>query len=481
MKTKTVSQLDEGTLHRIQADSLRLLEEVGIFVGDPGCRQLLERAGARIVGQSETVRLPREMVLEAVGQLTGSFALFDLDGKPMALPSERPRAGSRVRMPRFLDYGTTESRQVRRQDTINLCRLTQALPRYQWSVVIDTPASDGLPELDYAESMALANVILGHPTLTAPTTEAGMRMCIELATAASRGGDIDASPSFLVCVNTTSPLQMAGEECRVLRCAVEAGVPIDVEPMTAAGATTPFTLAGTLMVENAEVLFMLCLANTIRPGARVMESTVGSIMNMKHANLSLAAPEALLLASAEAALTRLHGLPVMRMGGYSDPYYLDIQTGIEKTAFTLMIVLSGADLVLMGGPLRMAAHQSYESLLIDHDIWEFVDRCTTEIAVDDERLAYDTAVEVGIGGSYFETGHTLRWLRSGEHYYGGSFDRSGRPGEEYTMLARTHERVKEILARPLSYAAPADAVERIKRYVRDRAHSVGVAAPEWAC
>ena len=305
-------------------------------------------------------------------------------------------------------------------------------------------------------------------------------MCLELVTAASDSGSMDRAPNLIICVNTTSPLQMACEECRVLRRAVEAGVPIDVEPMTAAGATTPFTLAGTLMVENAEVLFMLCLANTIRPGAKVMESTVGSVMNMKGANLSLAAPESMLLASAEAALTRMHGLPVMRMGGYSDPYYLDIQTGIEKSAFTLMIALSGADLVLMGGPLRNAAHQSYESLVIDHDIWEFVDRCTTEIVVDAERLAYETAVEVGIGGSYFEADHTLRWLRSGEHYYGGSFDRSGRPGQEYTMLARAHARVEEILSQPLTYRAPADAVERIKQYLRDRAASLGVAAPDWA-
>jgi trimethylamine:corrinoid methyltransferase-like protein len=137
-------------------------------------------------------------------------------------------------------------------------------------------------------------------------------------------------------------------------------------------------------------------------------------------------------------------------------------------------------MVLMGGSLRLAAHQSYESVVIDHDIWEFVDRCTTEIVVDDESLAYETAVQVGVGGSYFDTSHTLRWLRSGEHYYGGSFDRSGRSGEEYTMLARAHERVEEILAQPLTYGAPPDAVERIKQYLRDRARSVGAAAPDWA-
>jgi len=479
MPYKTVSLLDEETLHRIQSKSLRLLEEVGVYVGDAECVKLLAQAGAKVAGQSDVVRLPTPMVLEAVDQLSGTFDLADLNGNRLSLPRERPVAGSRLKMPRYLDYRATTSRQVCRQDVVNLSRIASALPKIDWSIIIDCPCSDVPPEIDFADSMGLAYAITGHPILTAPTTEAGMRMCTELATTASGCDSIDQCPNLVVCVNTASPLQMAREECRVLRYAVEHGVPIDVEPMTAAGASTPFTLAGTLMVENAEVLFMLCLAHAIRPGAKVMESTVGSIMNMKAANLSLAAPESMLLASAEAPMARLHGLPTLRMGGYCDSYYLDVQTGIEKTAFTLMIVLSGADLVLMGGPLNNAAHQSCESVVVDHDIWELVQRCTTEIRVDDETLAYETAAEVGIGGSYFDTGHTLRWLRSGEHYYGGSFNRSGRAREEYTMLARAHERMERIQSQPFSFQAPADSVERIKQYLQEKARSLGVAMPDW--
>jgi trimethylamine--corrinoid protein Co-methyltransferase len=169
----------------------------------------------------------------------------------------------------------------------------------------------------------------------------------------------------------------------------------------------------------------------------------------------------------------------MRMGGYSDSYYLDVQAGIEKAAFTLMIALSQADLVLMGGPLNNAAHQSCESAVIDHDIWELVDRCTTEIRVDEETLAYESAVQVGIGGSYVETDHTLRWLRSGEHYYGGSYNRTGRPGTEYTMLERAHQRAEAILKKPFAFHAPVDAVERIQRYVYGLAKAAGLAAPQW--
>lgn len=479
MTYKTVSLLPEAALERIQAESLRLLEQVGIYVGDAGCRSLLVRAGARQVGQTDVVRLPAAMVREHASQITGVFDLADLHDRRTRLPCPRPLAGSRLKMPKYLDYGATTSRQVRRQDMINLARVASALPRCGWSVVIDCPAADGDPALDQADAMCLAYAVTGQPLLTAPTTEGGMSTCIDLALAASGAGSHAEWPNLLVCVNTTSPLQMAAEECRVLRCAVEQGVAIDVEPMTTAGGTTPFTLAGTLLVENAEVLFMLCLANVIRPGARAMASTVGATMNMKVPNLSLASPEAMLLGSAEAALTRLHGIPVMRMGGYCDSYYLDVQAGIEKAAFGVMIALSGADLVLMGGPLNNAAHQSCESAIIDHDVFEMVERCTAEIRVDEETLAYDTIVQVGIGGSYLDTRHTLRWLRSGEHYYGGSFNRSGRPGEEATMLARAHARAQEILAQPFRYAAPPEAVRRLRAFLEDQARAGGLEAPNW--
>ena len=108
----------------------------------------------------------------------------------------------------------------------------------------------------------------------------------------------------------------------------------------------------------------------------------------------------------------------------------------------------------MGGPLDNAGHHSYEQVVIDHDIWEMAQRLTREIVVDDETLAYDLIAQVGPGGSFLGQSHTRRHIQAGEHYYGGSFNHTGRAGEEYTMLARAHERVEEILARPFEYGAP---------------------------
>ena len=104
----------------------------------------------------------------------------------------------------------------------------------------------------------------------------------------------------------------------------------------------------------------------------------------------------------------------------------------------------------------------------------------TEIEVNDDTLAYETVAQAGVGGSYVGEDHTLRWLRKGEHYYGGSYNRGGKSGKENTMLARAHQQVVDILSQPLTFRAPAAAVERIKTYVQAEAHSSHVVAPQWA-
>jgi trimethylamine--corrinoid protein Co-methyltransferase len=172
-------------------------------------------------------------------------------------------------------------------------------------------------------------------------------------------------------------------------------------------------------------------------------------------------------------------MPTTRMGGYSDSQWPDVQAGIEKAMAILALAQSEADFVTMGGPLDNAAHHSYEQVVIDHDIWEMAQRLTTEIVVDDDTLAYDVIAKLGPGSSFLGERHTRKYVQSGEHYYGGSFNHTGRAAEEYTMLAQAHQRVEEILGRPFEYRAPPEVVRRIKDYVRDYAKDRRVAPPEW--
>lgn len=479
MAHKSISMLDQASLEQVHHESLRVLENVGVRVADPECIRILKRAGAAVDGQSEVVRLPVPMVLEALEQVTKQFELANANGDRFPMPGERPRLISRVKMPKILDYGAEIARPPSRQNVINLCQITNSLPQVEFSYAVDYPSCDVPPEIDIADTVGLAYAITGNPGVCAPLSEAAARTWIDISALAMESDDVMSDPGVLVAVCTTSPLQLEAENGALLRHAVTRGIPIAAEPMPMAGASAPFTLAGALLMDNAEALFLFTLANAIRPGAKVSYSALGSIMNMQNANISMGSPETMLLASAETAMARFYGMSTYRPACYSDSYYPDVQAGIEKTAYTLMTMLSGADLILMGGSLNNADILTYEQVVIDHDVWELVDRCVHEIAVSKETLAYETIVQAGVGGSFLGSEHTIRWLRSGEHYYGGSYNRSGQSGEESSMLARTHQRVQRILGQPLAFATPPAAVERIKQYVRDEAKSLGVNIPEW--
>jgi len=476
---KAVSLLNQSALEKIHSESLRILENIGIRVDDPECVRILGKAGAKVVGQTNVVCLPAPMVTEAMAQITKKFELVQPTGERFWVPDKAPRVGTRVKMPKILDYGALECRPPCRQDVINACRITNALSKTEFSVAIQYPSSDVPPALSVVDSLGLAIAVSGKMSMAAPSTVEDARTSIDLAMVAVGSDDIANNPATWIAVNTTSPLCLGEREGSIIRHVVGRGVPIDVEPMPVAGASTPFTLAGSLLVGNAEALFLCTLANAIWPGIKIIHSTCGSAMNMKAASLSMGGPETCLLSSGEIALAQFYGMPTFRMGGYTDSWYPDVQAGIEKAMATLILAQSGADIVIMGGPLNCAAHLSYEQIVIDHDIWEFAMRCATEIEVNEGTLAYDAIEKVGHAGSYTAQDHTLRYVRSGEHYYGGSYNHSGRSGEENTMLVRAHQRVQRILAQPFTYGAPPPVLDRVKQYVRDYARSLKLAVPEW--
>jgi trimethylamine--corrinoid protein Co-methyltransferase len=477
---KTISLLDHASLEQIHKESLKILENVGVGVEDPECINILKKSGATVQGQSDIVRLPAEMVLEAIDQVTKEFELVSSDGTRYAMPSKRPMLMTRVKMSGMLDYGAEECRVPRRQDVINMCQIANALPAVKFSYAVDCPTADVPEEISIVDTVGLTFAITGNPGVCAPLSSEAGRAWIDISAAATGSDDLIRNPGVLIAMCTTGPLQFGRENGELIRHVATRGIPIGAEPMPMSGAVAPMTLAGTLLAGNAEVLFLLTLANAIRPGAKVSYSSLGTIMNLSIGNISMGAPETMLLCSAETAMARFYGLSTYRPTCFSDSYYPDVQAGIEKAAFTIMNILSGGDLILMGGSLNNAASQSYEQVIIDHDVWEFANRFVKEIVVNEDTLAYETIASVGPGGSFLAEDHTRRWLRSGEHYYGGSYNRNGRPGEENTMLARAHRRVEMILSQPLKFRAPHGAIERIKQYVRDEAKSAKVEIPPWA-
>jgi trimethylamine:corrinoid methyltransferase-like protein len=109
---------------------------------------------------------------------------------------------------------------------------------------------------------------------------------------------------------------------------------------------------------------------------------------------------------------------------------------------------------------------SAEQILFDCDLIALATYLQTGIRVDDERLAFDAFSRVGPGGDFLQDPNTLRFLRSGEHFYAGSFETSGAPESARSMVENLHARVEQILAHHQP-AVPPSRVEDLRRYVED--------------
>ncbi len=231
----------------------------------------------------------------------------------------------------------------------------------------------------------------------------------------------------------------------------EADVPVEVLPMPFLGSTHPVTLAGALVQSAAEVLGIVVLTQLVRPGCPINYSaSYGGIMDMSTGSHSFGAPESALFAAASTAVGKAFGLTTNMMHGTTDSKLPDAQAAMERTFALMMPALAGADCITMAGSLLdFALSASYEQLVIDDEIVEYVKRIAKGSVIDKATLAEEEIMDLPFGGHFIESSHTLEHFRS-ELYFPKLVDR--RQWEAWyedgaqAMVTRARKKAEEIIA-----------------------------------
>ena len=462
------SALSRADCERIHGAALRLLERVGVSVADREAAKILKSAGAR-VDTDGTVYLSSEMIRDYLRLVPRVVEIAGSDGNRIRLPSGSPHYVSRVKYPRQQGYPPAATHVPSRQDIVDNCRLANALSSVEAVFVLDGPTADFADEENWLLTPATVMSTTPKHIISPSIHLQSARYWAEMAEAASAAGDLTLEPLLTIEVSPHGPLKLDADTAQVELFAVRKSIPLLVLPIPMAGVTSPITLAGTVAVGVAESLFMIVLAQAVRPGAPVLYGGNALTFSMRAGAVSLGDPEAALLGSAELAMSHFYGLPNYRVTGFTDSFFPDFQAGVEKTASALTSLLGGADLVTLGGALGTSTVISAEQIVLDHDVFEVAKRISQRIAVTDETLALDVIEAIGHrGGEYLSHPHTIGWLRSAERYFGGLFNRRPELDEGETMLAQAHRFVQEVLARRDDTAVATAVVERIRRYVHDQ-------------
>jgi trimethylamine--corrinoid protein Co-methyltransferase len=179
-----------------------------------------------------------------------------------------------------------------------------------------------------------------------------------------------------------------------------------------------------MVVENAEILAGITMAQILGPGCPVSYGGIPHIMDMRTTMISFGSPEQALMAVAMTQVAGYYGLPVYINVGMGDSKRVDVQSGLERGMTLLMGALAGADTFGHMGICGSDQGASLEQLIIDNEMATYVKRILRGFTVNEETLALEVIKSVGIGGNFLAEDHTLAHFRN-EVWFPESFDRRG--------------------------------------------------------
>ena len=209
-----------------------------------------------------------------------------------------------------------------------------------------------------------------------------------------------------------SPLHWSELALGVFKETAGFGVPATINSEPLGGATAPVTLAGCLVIGDADVLSGLVINQLLEPGRPCIYNIgFAHVIDMASAIALTGAPENGLLQAAGADLARFHGLPSASWMS-TESMVADPQAAFEKMTTGLAHAQSGVNFIWGAGNLESTLAMSPEALVMDDEIAGYFLRFQRGVPVDEESLALDLIKEVGAAGDFLTTEHTLRHYRS---------------------------------------------------------------------
>jgi trimethylamine--corrinoid protein Co-methyltransferase len=412
-----LSLLTEGDVEQIHEGALRVLARTGIIIHHEPVLSLLGRAGCRVLREERRVYIPATVVEQALAQAPREVNLYTRRGEQaMALGTGPLHARTSSGATGFIDLAsnrgqrTSERREPTSRDAADAARLADALPHVHGvSTMAVQPADLPVRAVDvHAVKIALANTVkpLGYVCLNESLIEPVLDM---LAVAVGGERTLRERPIITALVESTSPLQLVPSQMSVLQAFAERGLPLTLHAHPMAGLTAPVTLGGELVITQAEVLTLVTIAQLIQPGTPVVYGMSSSVPDMRSGTNLSGAVEIGLLGAAVAKLARRCGLPCAMSSG-TDAHAPGAQSVMERLMTLLVPALAGVDLVNLT-TLDTKMSFSLEQLVLDETLLSAVERCLQGITVDDGTLALDLIHDVGPGGAFIATDHTLERFR----------------------------------------------------------------------
>jgi len=405
------SFLSENEIESIHRASLRVLEEVGIQLDDSDALALLLGNGAWQKGGM--VHLPAELVDRCLKNCPSSVILQGR-GEPVNLGTGATHVHNLGGARDVFDPTTESLRPATSLDVAESTRLMDALPNVTTITPLYTPRDVPAQKMTlvmFAETVKNTLKPVNGPGVH---NTAEVRLLIEMIQVV-----FGEEPRVSIGVSPVSPLNFLGHVAPVILEVARSGLPLGPLPCPSVGATSPMSLAGSIIQQNAENLATIVLAQLTRPGLPIVYCGRLSVLNMRSGAPVWGNPEVGMMSAATVQVGHYYHLPVNVYGLAASGFSPDIQSGYERAINALVPALAGADELSGVGEMAGGTQSCNAQIVIDNDIYGMIQRVLRWFTVDDDALAVDViAHAMASTRNFLSEKHTRKYLHAGEVWQG---------------------------------------------------------------
>lgn len=471
---KKFQVLSETECETIINAAFTILEKTGISVKDEEAIRLFVDNGASADG--DVVRIPRELVIKCINSAAPELILYDrLGNKRIVAGGTNTYFGLGPTNPYTNDLETGEIRSSLRSDVTRAAIIADACPNIDFVMGLSQISDCNVRISDVYEGYEmLTNTI--KPVIAWGINADNLDTQVKMADVIAGGHDKLVEKPFLCLFPgcPVTPLIIDSKTFQMIKYAALSGLPQIWMSGIQLGSTSPVTIAGAVASNLVEMFTGLCMAQLTRPGCAMACGMVVLTVDMKTTHSAYGSPEHMLGEAMNADIFHYLNIPSMQTSAV-DSKIVDEQAAWETAMAVLTNILSGGHLVHDVGFISGAMSGSLEEIVLTDEIISYARRIERGITINAETLALDEIDEVGQGGEFFSSEHTLEHFRE-EVWFPTLTNRevlNNWLSHKTDMRTAIHERTLKLLHEHRAPELPKDILDKLSTILceAEKAHS----------
>ncbi len=391
--------------------ALQVLEKIGCDFRDETAIAQWKDAGLSV--ENGRVRFTADYIRDVIAKVPGEYTHH------ARTPARSSKIGGR-----HMSFGPTyaspfmrdvsgERRYCNMDDFHKLLKITQMSP------ALDTSGGPIVEPVDIPVPKRHLDITYEHlrysdkPFMGMVTSQVQAEDCIKMCQFAFGEDFVNDNPVMVSLFNCTSPLTWDTTMLDAMRIYARHNQIIILSPFPMTGASAPITVAGSVVQIIAEALAGIAYVQLIRPGCPCLFGISTLITSMKTGGVLYGSAEANHISCIGSKIVRQFGIPIRMNGFKNNAMDSDIEAGYQSMQTFMMPALAGGNYFThCAGWIESALSTCYIKFITDLEQITIMQRLLAGFDLSKGAMAFDAIEEVGPGGNYIGSSHTLERFRA---------------------------------------------------------------------